>query len=342
MGIKEVVVRALAHPVARALASPWTRDVATVFMLHRFENRDLGSRGHAPEQLRDALRYLRRHRYDLVPLERIFRRLRGEGPPLRGAVAFTMDDGYVDQNEVGAAIFREFDCPATLFLITGFLDGKILPWPDAIDLVLRSTRRDRLEVLLRSGTRSYSLSTPSERSSAVRDFTAACKGLADAERVEAIEVLARSAEVHVPDRPVAPYLPMSWDDARSLERHEILMGPHTVTHPILSKVDDHRMRREVSGSWARLEEELERPVPVFCYPVGREGDYGDREIGALREMGFLGALAAHAGFVTARPGGVDAEERFAVRRFGFPGNTPDVIQYASWIELAKRAIRGEA
>jgi peptidoglycan/xylan/chitin deacetylase (PgdA/CDA1 family) len=160
--------------------------------------------------------------------------------------------------------------------------------------------------------------------------------------VEAIAPPARRADVAVPDVPVAPYLPMSWDDARSIERHEVLMGPHTVTHPILSKVDGDRMRREVAGSWARLQEELARPVPVFCYPVGREGDYGDREIGALDEMGFLGALAAHPGFVTARPGGSDTEARFSVRRFGFPGNTPDVIQYVTWIELAKRAIRGEA
>ena len=44
--------------------------------------------------------------------------IRGERFPQK-AVAFTVDDGYFDFAEVAAPIFSHYDCPVTVFLVTG-------------------------------------------------------------------------------------------------------------------------------------------------------------------------------------------------------------------------------
>ena len=71
-----------------------TRGVATVFMLHRFRDDERGVQGTDPAGLCKGLESLRRRRYEFLGLEEVYRRLAGEGPPLRRAVAFTIDDGY--------------------------------------------------------------------------------------------------------------------------------------------------------------------------------------------------------------------------------------------------------
>jgi peptidoglycan/xylan/chitin deacetylase (PgdA/CDA1 family) len=76
---------------------------------HRLRHSKRDTPGRDPEMLRQVLSYLRRDRYQLLSLVELLRRLDGEGPPLRRAVAFTIDDGYLDQAEIGAPLFAEFD-----------------------------------------------------------------------------------------------------------------------------------------------------------------------------------------------------------------------------------------
>src|SRR5437016_4860781 len=44
----------------------------------------------------------------------------------------TFDDGYRDNFEVAAPILRRHGVTACFFLTTGFLDGEVVPWWDAI------------------------------------------------------------------------------------------------------------------------------------------------------------------------------------------------------------------
>jgi peptidoglycan/xylan/chitin deacetylase (PgdA/CDA1 family) len=75
-----------------------------------------------PAVLEKRLSYLRRHGYELVGLEELFRRLAGEGAPLRRVVAFTIDDGYLEHATIAASLFARYDCPVTTFVATGFVD----------------------------------------------------------------------------------------------------------------------------------------------------------------------------------------------------------------------------
>ena len=77
---------------------------------------------------------------------------------------------------------------------------------------------------------------------------------------------------------------------RASERKGMQFGPHTVTHPILSRAPQANMREELATSWARLRTEAEGAVPIFCYPNGQPGDYGEREVRVLRELGLRAAV----------------------------------------------------
>ena len=67
---------------------------------------------------------------------------------------------------------------------------------------------------------------------------------------------------------------------------------HTRTHPNLLRLDDERLREEIAGGKADLEERLGRTVDVFCYPAGL---FGARERAVVAESGFPLAVSCEPG-----------------------------------------------
>lgn len=337
--VKAVAVRSLSRPLVCRLFSPLTRDRATIFMLHRFECPDLGVRGTTPRFMRDTLDRLRRAGYRFTSIERIFDRLAGNGLPLGNAVAFTLDDGFQEQATVAAPLFLEFDCPLTLFLISGFIDGYLWPWDSKVKYLFEQTRRREIHCAIGSGRVFYDLERAHGRNLAAADFIDRCKATTVAQTLRDIARLAAATQVALPAAPPPAYRPLSWSDARHLERRGVTFGPHTVSHFTLSQWRGEEARVEVAESWRRLRAELTAPLPVFCYPTGRRCDYGPQDVRMLEAAGFRGALTATAGYASpaaaARPGG-----RYQVGRFGFPDNPLDVIQCCSWIEQGKELLRG--
>jgi len=314
-------------------------DYATVFMLHRFRDGESGRTGLDSMQLRRGLEHLRRNGYELVSLAELFRRLAEKGPRLRGAVAFTIDDGYLEQAEVAGPIFREFDCPVTTFVTTGFLDGTVWLWWDKIEYVFSNTRRESLSVRLGETTVRYHLNPESGKSSMSADFAERCKVVDDEEKHRAITRLAQEAEVDLPDTAPSRYAPMTWDHVRTYEAQGMTFGPHTVSHPILSRAQPAQAIEEISESWHRLQAEARYPVPIFCYPNGLDADFGDREVAILRKLGFLGALSAEAGFLDPASFQQGSDGPFMIKRLPFPEELSVLAQYAGGIERLKHIAR---
>jgi peptidoglycan/xylan/chitin deacetylase (PgdA/CDA1 family) len=321
--------------------APLLRDRAVVFMLHRFRDSARGVEGHEAEQVRELLEYLRKHRYELVSLEEVFRRLSGQGPRPAGCIAFTLDDGYLDQAEVAGPLFAEFDCPATTFVATGFLDGKLWFWWDRIDFVFSRTELREIHAELDGGVHRFAWNDVPARNRARDEFTAWCKTIPDASKHRAIEELAQAAEVELPDRPPDAFAPMSWSQLRACEGSGMSFGPHTVTHPVLSRTDDGQSKYELEEGWNRLRAEAERPVPIFCYPNGQVGDFGPREIATLRELGMAGAVVGTPGHASVDHFARDGDSPFEVRRFSLPIDLPDSYQLVSGFERLKQILRRE-
>lgn len=324
------------------LFQPFTHGRAVVFMLHRFENGATGIRGHDPDEVRRGINYLREQEYELLSLPSLFTRLRTGDPPLRKAIAFTMDDGYEDQASVGFPLFEEHDCPLTLFLTTGFLDRELWLWWDQIEYIFLQTERRRLEVEV--GGERVDYESPggvwSERQWS--HFVEMCKRVPEEEKVRAIDRLSEAAGVQVPRHPPEQFAPMTWQMVRKAEKRGIVtFGPHTVTHPILARADDSRVRRELEGSWRRLSMEVERPLPIFGYPNGSQRDYGAREISILRELGFTGAMAVQEGYVDAHFFRKTAEEAFRVPRVGYPGRFRNLVQRITGVDRFRELFRSE-
>lgn len=336
--LKRSLLAPLRIPGVAEVLSSATATRASIFMLHRFSSPQDGVDGHDPETVRAVLSYLRKHRYELISLQELFRRLR-EGEPMIRAIAFTIDDGYFDHGSVGGPIFAEFDCPVTIFAVSGFVDGKNWLWWDQIQYICEATARAQLRVRVGDDEKSFELTSLPDRLAAAHDVSWWCQDASQSDRLACIARMAHDAEVEIPTSPPRRFAPLSWEEARQLEKRGITFGPHTVTHPVLSSTPDDQAEFEISSSWQRLCDELASPVPVFCYPHGRRRDFGPREMSSAQRLGLWGGVAGHPGRL--RPEEFStAPAIFRVPRFPFSDDLMDVLQCVSGLEVAKARLRG--
>ncbi|UCF67098.1 MAG: polysaccharide deacetylase family protein [Acidobacteriota bacterium] len=338
--MKRTVARAFARRFLRNVLLPRSGNLATIFMLHRFSDPEHGGPGHAPEFVRQAIAWLRRAGFELISLRRLTRALSGEGRPIRHGVVFTIDDGYLDHATIAAPLFRELSCSVTIFPVASFLDGDVMLWWDQIEHLFRHTERRAVTLSLGTEETSYRWQTDTERDACQHALTWKLKDVPDEVRRSSIEQLAASLQVDLPRQPRRPYLPMSWEQARSLEDSLVSFGPHSLTHPILSRLDDGRARDEIEGSWRRLQSELVDPVPVFCFPNGRRQDFDDRAMRLVADCGLWGALSTEHDHVEDAPLDADPLARFRLPRFGFPNNMTDLIQIVTGVERFKQQLLG--
>ncbi len=335
MNLKKVVLEVLTRPAILRRFAPFTRDVGVILMMHRFADAEMGTLGHDATALRDNLEFLRANDFTLLRVDELVCRIERRQSITR-CVAFTVDDGYADFGTVGAQAFASYDCPVTVFLATGFIDGDSWYWWDKIELAIMSTSRQACRFSIDGEDIVLDLASHAARTRAVATMVEWVKRVDDARKEAAIVKLAEVTGVEIPRVPPARYGPLTWDMCRRLESAGASFGPHTVSHPVLSKVSDARASEEISKSWDRVRSELNDPVPVFCYPVGTADDITEREPYLAQHHGLRMALSAIPGFITS---GGTRQQRFALPRFAYPEESNQFRQIVGGLERAKSLLR---
>jgi peptidoglycan/xylan/chitin deacetylase (PgdA/CDA1 family) len=133
---------------------------------------------------------------------------------------------------------------------------------------------------------------------------------------------------------------MTWEQLRAAERRGMSFGAHTRTHPVLSRATDEQAPREIRESCERLAQEAHDPDPVFCYPNGQRGDFGDRETRALAQQGIEAAVVGYPGYAQRFDKG--SPEQFRLRRFSYSEEPFEMMQYLTGFERFKALMRREA
>jgi peptidoglycan/xylan/chitin deacetylase (PgdA/CDA1 family) len=304
------------------------RNKALILTYHRFSSQE-GALATSARAFAEQLNYLR-SRYRIVSLSELAGYLAsGERfPP--ALVAITIDDGYRDAYEIAYPLLRAHDTPATLFVVSGFVDGKTWIWTDKLRFITLRTNEKSVEVNLASNRFRLELDGEHSRLKAADTINSALKSLSIEDRDDAIARMARELSVIVPDAPPAVFAPVNLEQVREMDSNRIEIGSHTDTHPVLTRVSRDRLRREIHGSRLRLEAELGRKVELFCYPNGDFDPYVQSEV----------ALAGYRCAVTTGMGMNDAgSDLLALKRIHTERDLSHFAQATSGLEQLKARLR---
>lgn len=232
------------------------------------------------------------HCFHVLPLSEAIARLKsGASFPAR-AVCITFDDGYRSIHDVALPVLRRYGLPATLFVTSGYVDKGNM-WNDRIIEAVQMLPDGSLD-LDDLGLGSFPLRNLDDRMAAIGTLTERTKYLPPSERSEVIERLTIMA-----GQTITPELMLTREMLLNLDRSGIDIGAHTVSHPILTSLNDAAARSEIVAGKADLEAMLGKPVRLFAYPNGKVGmDFDHRHVAMVREAGFDAAFTTAVGAIT--------------------------------------------
>jgi peptidoglycan/xylan/chitin deacetylase (PgdA/CDA1 family) len=247
--------------------------------------------------------------FDVLPLDEAIARLQAGSLPARAA-ALTFDDGYADNHDVALPLLQQHGLPCSFFVATGFLDGGRM-WNDTVIEAVRRCTAPKLDLRGLTGAQGRELGVFDVQGSAAQRATLAAlipqvKYLEPEQRQACVAAIAERTAAPLPED-----LMMTSEQVRALRRAGMLIGAHTVSHPILATLSRQAAGDEIERSRSHLQGILGEPVTLFAYPNGKPGtDYlPEVHPQLVRELGFAGAVSTQWG--ASRQG----DDPYQVKRF---------------------------
>lgn len=229
--------------------------------------------------------------FNVLPLHAALAALDAGTLPPR-AVAITFDDGYRSVHDLALPVLQELGLPATVFVTSGYI-GKGNMWNDRIIEAVQRLPAGHLD-LSDMGLGAYSLGSLAQRKATLGELTEASKYLPPDTRMgltERLEALVGEGLAHG--------LMLTPEMVINLDRSGIEIGAHTISHPILTSLDDASAALEISVGKQELEDIIGKPVRLFAYPNGKVGkDFDDRHVAMVRGAGFDAAFTTAVGAIT--------------------------------------------
>jgi len=196
----------------------------------------------------------------------------------------TFDDGYLDNYTEALPILKKHQVSAVFYLTTTFLNANQLTWWDEIAYLLRKSHGK--EYQLPNSTLKHSL----EKENIDQTIRII---MTDIKQSKTLSVLVALEDIRK-EFPLAKnellaensQLFMDWEHAKELLRQGMEIGSHTLTHPILSQLDNEQHRTEIFDSKKILEERLECTINSIAYPVGRYYCYNENSLEYTASAGY--------------------------------------------------------
>lgn len=270
-----------------------------VYMLHRVEHFDASKLYPtedlkvSPEFLERLIRSYKSKGFDVLSLDQIDALLTSGQAPKRPFIAFTMDDGYLDNFTQAYPVFQRNDVPFTIYVATNFIDKEALLWWFSIEDLILSHQ----EIHLQDGS-VYSCRTPQERWDTFRYLREKILRL-NQEHLE--EELNRVFASYVIDwkAPIREKS-MSWEQVQELSRDPLCtIGGHTVSHPAFNKLTEEELCQEVLSGVHQLEQITGKKIHHFAYPYGSANEVGEREFEWMKKhFNFKTIFISYGGCIT--------------------------------------------
>jgi peptidoglycan/xylan/chitin deacetylase (PgdA/CDA1 family) len=231
--------------------------------------------------------------FNVLPLYDAALALTTERMPPR-AIAITFDDGYRSILDFAVPILHELGLPATVFVASGYLDENNM-WNDRIIKAVQLMTTADLD-LREAGLGVHPLKSPRDRKAAVEKLTEIAKYFEPKVRLALAQRLENLAGVDT-----APGLMVTRKMLERLANSGVDIGAHTISHPILTKLNDQDAWEEIASGKQQLEAIIGKPVKLFAYPNGKAGhDFNERHVRMAQEAGFSAAFTTSMGAATSK------------------------------------------
>jgi peptidoglycan/xylan/chitin deacetylase (PgdA/CDA1 family) len=77
---------------------------------------------------------------------------------------------------------------------------------------------------------------------------------------------------------------LSKTDIKELKKYGNIIGSHTITHKVLSRLSYNKQYKEIANSFEYLNNIIDLNYKSFCYPYGYKSSYNENTLKILKEL----------------------------------------------------------
>ena len=256
------------------------------------------------ENFEKQVKFLSQKR-NIISLEELIRRIEQGSKFSPHTTAITFDDGYYDFLNA-YPILKKYHAPATVFLITGYLDSGGGKWEDRLAFLVNMTHSSPLRVDVDGQELLFKTSTGREKAQSIRELQSVLQELSEDKLVRTLSQIEKTIG-HKQD--VFPLTTLRRSEIALLKDDPLIsFGAHTHNHQDLGKMNGKTPKSEIRTSREEIEKITRKRCLLFSYPFGRRKNLNPQVKDLLKAEGFIGA-------VTAIPGAISADsELFELKR----------------------------
>jgi peptidoglycan/xylan/chitin deacetylase (PgdA/CDA1 family) len=249
-------------------------------------DRDLFSA--TPDELDAQVRYFKQ-RVPIVSGEELENLVSGKTPVNRLYVAFTFDDGYLDNYTKAFDVFRSAGATAAFFLVSDYVGTATVPWWDEIAYRVRNTKRTEINLEYPTPLK---VSLNGHREASIATVLQHYKRADNVEAGAFMAEIRREAECDVP---AAKRRFLNWEEAREMRDAGMAIGSHTRSHAILGRLTPEAQKQELVDSKKEIEAQLGSSIRGLAYPVGAKDCFSDATERIATEVGYSMCFSAYGG-----------------------------------------------
>ena len=271
-----------------------------ILMLHRIGQRN-SSRISAnqnmcikPNELLNFIESAKKKKWSFISMDQLVDCL-NVGKIPKKTIALTFDDGYSDNYLYAYPLLSSLDVPFCVYVTTSFIENNPVPWWYELECIINSVD----QIISPDGTE-YAVKTLEQKN---QTFMELRKGFMAGKNLAREFQFWLNRQVKIQPFETESCLFMSWEEVVTIASSKLVtIGAHTLSHPVLAKLDDDQARKEILSSKHILEAKLGKKIDHFAFPFGGMEDVSPRDIEFARSIGFRSA-------VTTRNGGLGWEKK---------------------------------
>ncbi len=282
-------------PGIKLLSKPW-KGTGAILCYHRVlpgervrsdvsPNRGLAV---SVERFEEQMRHLSEN-YNVVSMDRMVEHVENGGKEF--LVAVTFDDGYKDNFQYAYPILKKYGIPATIYVITRFLEGDTSMWWK--ELWERLAEVGEFEVEVCGERRSWRTQGHSAKVQCFREMRKILLGSEKEIYLDLLRQISGDSPKQYPEDC------MTAEEARLLDKDDLItIGAHTHSHFCLASLSENEVAEEMMKSREILEKALDHPVMHLAYPYGKPDEAGEKDFRIARGCGFSSSVVTKVGNIS--------------------------------------------
>ncbi len=232
-----------------------------------------------------VVKWFIKNKYKFISVEDLNEILKNKSPFPPSTVIFTVDDGWKENKDNIVEIANKYNIPVTIFATIEPIEKQEGFW--------------------------WSYISKGNSSGIIKKTVKELKDVPNSFRIKNVLQVKSSIKLEREALTINELKEMS-------KNKNILIGSHTLSHPILTKCSENLVKHELTESKNILEKWLEKPIKSFAYP---NGEYRAREIEILKESGYEIAFSTKQQYLTTE----NRNQNYSIPRF-------DVLENVSFTE----------